>query len=132
VLTFLECVVTYFCFECVVTYFYFECVVTFVTDRFDNPFLYKRPNSTSVKLFFSVSAQPQLLEIESLENVGIVGRTPLYLMFLFNLFFFSLCFSCYIFVENELNYFPLSLHLNIKFQINFYISILNSLQSYII
>jgi hypothetical protein len=58
------------CFECVVTHI-FECVVTLVTDRLDNPFLCKGPNSTSVKLFFSVSAQPRLLEVESLRDIDI-------------------------------------------------------------
>jgi hypothetical protein len=59
-----------FYFECVVTHI-FECVVTLVTDRFGSPFLCKGSSSTSVKLFFSVSAQPQLLEVESPGDVGI-------------------------------------------------------------
>jgi hypothetical protein len=58
------------CFECVVTHL-FECVVTLSTDRLGNPFLCKGPSSTSVKLFLSVSAQPQLLEVESPGDVGI-------------------------------------------------------------
>jgi hypothetical protein len=71
VLTFLECVVTHFLFLSVLSLTLFECVVTLVTDRFDSLFLYKRPSSTSVKLFFSVSAQPQLLEVDSPEDVGV-------------------------------------------------------------
>jgi hypothetical protein len=66
---------------------YFECVVTLVTDRFDSLFLCKRLNSTSIKLFFSVSIQPQLLEVWSPKNIVILNQTPLHLMFLFNLFF---------------------------------------------
>jgi hypothetical protein len=34
-------------------------------------FLCKGPSSTSVKLFFSISAQPQLLEVESPGDVDI-------------------------------------------------------------
>jgi hypothetical protein len=49
----------------------FECVVTLVTDRLGSPFLYKGPSSTSVKLVFSISAQPQLLEIGSPGDVDI-------------------------------------------------------------
>jgi hypothetical protein len=79
-----------------------ECVVTLVTDRLDSLFLYKGPSSTSVKLFFSVSAQPQLLEIGSSGDVGIVSRTPLYFVFLFDLFF-SHFFDCYILMRIELN-----------------------------
>jgi hypothetical protein len=66
---------------------YFECVVTLVTDRFDSLFLCKRSNSTSIKLFFSVSVQPQLLEVWSPKNIAILNQTLLHLMFLFNLFF---------------------------------------------
>jgi hypothetical protein len=55
-------------FECVVTHL-FECVVTLVTDRLGSPFLCKGPSSTSVKLFFSVSAQPQLFDVESPRDV---------------------------------------------------------------
>jgi hypothetical protein len=72
-------------FECVVTHL-FECVVTLVTDRFGSIFLYKGPSSTSVKLFFSVSAQPQLLEVGSPGDVNILSRTPLHLVFLFDFF----------------------------------------------
>jgi hypothetical protein len=64
-----ECVVTHL-FECVVTHL-FECVVTLIIDRLGSPFLCKGPSFTSVKLFFSISAQPQLLEVESPEDVGI-------------------------------------------------------------
>jgi hypothetical protein len=79
------------CFECVVTHL-FECIVTLVIDRLGCPFLCNRPSSTSVKLFFSVSAQPQLLEVESPGDVGILNRIPLHLMFLFDLFFSFLSF----------------------------------------
>jgi hypothetical protein len=79
----------------------FECVVTLVTDRLDSPFLCKELSYTNVKLFFSVSAQPQLLEVGSLENVGILSRTSLHLVFLFDLFF-SLIFLIAIFLW-ELN-----------------------------
>jgi hypothetical protein len=112
----------------------FECVVTFVTDRLSSPFLCKWPSSISVKLFFSVSAQPQLLEVENLGDVRILSRTPLHLLFLFDPFFFLsfiwLLYSC----ENwiELNYFSLPLHLKTKSQISLYISILNFLQSWTI
>jgi hypothetical protein len=57
-------------FKCVITHL-FEFVVTLVTDRLGSPFLCKGPNSTSVKLIFSISAQPQLLEVESAKNIGI-------------------------------------------------------------
>jgi hypothetical protein len=57
-------------FECVVTHL-FECVVTLVTDRLGNSFLCKGPSSTSVKLVFTISAQPQLLEVGSLGDVDI-------------------------------------------------------------
>jgi hypothetical protein len=59
-------------FECVVTHL-FECVITLITDRLVSPFLCKGQNSISVKLFFSVSAQPQLLEVGSPEDVDILS-----------------------------------------------------------
>jgi hypothetical protein len=77
-------VLTY-CFECVVTHV-FECVVTCVTDRLGNPFLCKGPSSTSVKILFNISAQPQLLEVEGPRDVGIV-KTEIH---------YILC-SCFIF-----------------------------------
>jgi hypothetical protein len=49
----------------------FECVVTLVTDSVGSPFLCKGSSSTSVKLMFSILAQPQLLEVESPGDVGI-------------------------------------------------------------
>jgi hypothetical protein len=49
----------------------FECVVTLITDTLDNPILCKESSSRSVKLFFSVSAQSQLLEVESPGDVDI-------------------------------------------------------------
>jgi hypothetical protein len=58
------------CFECVITHL-FECIVTLITDRLDNQFLCKGSSSTSVKLFFNILAQPQLLEVESPGDVGI-------------------------------------------------------------
>jgi hypothetical protein len=67
---------------------FLECVVTLVIDRLVRLFLCKELSSTSVKLFFSVSAQPQLLEVGSPEDIGIVSRTPLHIVFLFD--FFSL------------------------------------------
>jgi hypothetical protein len=97
---FFYCVVTHICFECVVIHL-FECVVTLIIDRLGNPFLCKGLSSTSVKLFFSISAQPQLLEVESSENVGIVSRILLYFMFLFDLF--SCFFDYYILVRIKLN-----------------------------
>jgi hypothetical protein len=111
--------------------FYFECVVTLVTDGLDSPFLCKGSNSTSVKLFFSVSAQPQLLEVGSPRDIGIVSRILLHLVLLFDLLFYFLSFiwslhSC----ENwiELNCLPLPLHLNTKPQISLCIFTLDSLQ----
>jgi hypothetical protein len=59
---------------------------------FDNPFVCKGPSYTSVKLFCSVSAQPQLLEVDSSGDVCILSRTPLHLVFLFDIFFSFLSF----------------------------------------
>jgi hypothetical protein len=56
-------------------------------------FFCKGSSSKSVKLFFSVLVQPQLLEIGSSGDVGILNRTPLHLVFLFDLFFSFLFFS---------------------------------------
>jgi hypothetical protein len=47
--------------------------------------------------FFSVLAQPQLLEVGSPEDVDILNRTLLHLVFLFDLFF-SLIFLIAIFL----------------------------------
>jgi hypothetical protein len=123
-----------FYFECVVTHL-FECVVTLITDRLDSPFVCKGLSSISVKLFFSVSAQPQLLEIESFRDMDIVSRTLLHLVFLFDLFFYFLSFLWLLYsYENwiELNYLSLPFHLNTKSQIGLYIFTLGFLQSYII
>jgi hypothetical protein len=94
-------VLTY-CFECVVTHV-FECVVTRVTDRLGNPFLCKGPSSTSVKIIFNISAQPQLLEVEGPRDVGIVKAELHYILcscFIFT--FFSHFFDFYILVRIEL------------------------------
>jgi hypothetical protein len=58
-------------FKCVVIHV-FECVVTHVTDKLDNPFLCKRPSSTSLKTLFNISTQSQLLEVEDPGDVNIV------------------------------------------------------------
>jgi hypothetical protein len=118
-------------FVCVVTHL-FECIVILVTDKLDSSFLYKGPSSTSVKLFFSVSAQPQLLEVRRSGDVSILSRNSLHLMFLFDLLIYFLSFLWFLYYcENwiELNYVPLSLHLNTKSQISLYISNLDSLHS---
>jgi hypothetical protein len=65
---------------------------------------YKGPSSTSVKTFFNISAQPQLLEIEGLVDVGIVKAELRYILcsyFIFT-FLFSYFFDCYILVRIEL------------------------------
>jgi hypothetical protein len=49
----------------------------------------KRPSSTSVKTFFNISAQPQLLEVEGLRDVGIVKEELCYILcfyFIFTIF----------------------------------------------
>jgi hypothetical protein len=61
---------------------------------------YKGPSSTSVKTFFNISAQPQLLEVEGPEDVGIVKVELCYILcscFIFT-FLFSHIFDCYILV----------------------------------
>jgi hypothetical protein len=109
----------------------FECVVTLVTDRLDSPFLCKGSSSTSVKTLFNISAQPQLLEVEGLGDVGIIKAELRYILCSCLIFFFLtflwLLYSC----ENwiDLNCISLPLHLNIKSQIDLYISILGSLHS---
>jgi hypothetical protein len=135
VLIFLKCVVTYLSWVCCHSPFHFECVINLITGRLGSSFLCKWPNYTSIKLFFSITAQPQLLEVRSPGDVDIVSRTLLYLAFLFDLFFSFLSFLWLLyFCENwiELNCLPLLLHLNTKPQISLYISILGSLQSCII
>jgi hypothetical protein len=117
-------VVVFTLFECVVTHilfwvcchssffsvlsliFYFECVITLVTDRFVSPFLCNGPSSTSIKLFFSVSTHPQLLEVESSGDVGIFkpnSVTSCVIVWFFS-FLFSHFFDCYILVRIESNW----------------------------
>jgi hypothetical protein len=107
----------------------FECVVTLVTDRIDSSFLCKGPSSTSVKLFFSVSAQPQLLEVGSFGDVGIFKPNSVTSCVLIWFFFFSFLLFLWLLYsyENwiELNYLPLSLHLSTKSQIDLCISTLD-------
>jgi hypothetical protein len=82
----------------------FECVVTRVTDRLDSPFFCKRPSSTSVKIFFNISTQPQLLEVEGPRDIGIIKAELRYILcscFIFT-FLFSYFFDCYILVRIEL------------------------------
>jgi hypothetical protein len=67
-----------------------ECVVTCVTDRLDNLFLCKGPSSTSVKTLFNISDQPQLLEVEGPEDVGIVKAELCYILCSCLFFFFSI------------------------------------------
>jgi hypothetical protein len=92
--------------ECVVTHV-FECVVTRVTDRLGSSFLCKGPTSTSVKTFFNISTQPQLLEVEGPGDVGIVKVELRYI--LCSCFIFTFLFS-YFFIAIflwELNWFKL-------------------------
>jgi hypothetical protein len=96
-----------------------------------NPFLCKGPSFTSVKLIFSVSVQTHFLEVGSPGDVDILSRTPLHIVFLFDLFFFFSFLRLLYYCENfiELNYLPLPLHFNTKPQIDLYISTLDSLHS---
>jgi hypothetical protein len=63
----------------------------------------KGPSSTSVKTFFNISAQPQLLEVEGPGDVGIVKVELCYILCSYFIFiFFSHFFDCYILVRIEL------------------------------
>jgi hypothetical protein len=67
-------------------------------------YFYKGPSSISVKTLFNISAQPQLLEVEGPEDVGIVKAKLRYILcscFIFT-FLFSDFFDCYILVRIEL------------------------------
>jgi hypothetical protein len=95
---------------------------------------YKGSSSTSVKIFFNISAQPQLLEVEGLGDVGIVKAELRYILcsYFIYLYFSFLTFLWLLYsYENwiDLNCIPLSLYLNIKPQIGLYISTLGSLYS---
>jgi hypothetical protein len=77
--------------------FIFSVLSLSITNRFDNSFSFKGSSSTSIRYFIlSISAQPQLLKIESPGDVDIVGRTPLYLTFLFDLSFFLSHYITYV------------------------------------
>jgi hypothetical protein len=95
----------------------FFSVLSLLLSKAWQPILCKGPSYTSVKVFFSVSTQPQLLEVESPGDVSILNQTLLHLVFFFVLFFSLLSFIWLLYsCENwiELNYFPLPLHLNTK------------------
>jgi hypothetical protein len=53
---------------------------------------YKGPSSTSVKTFFNISAQPQLLEVEGPRDVGIVKAELRYILCSYFIFTFFLTF----------------------------------------
>jgi hypothetical protein len=127
---FLEYVVTHLCFECVVTHI-FECNVIRITDRLKISFLCKWPSFTSVKLFFSVSTQSQLLEVRSSGDVGIFKPNSVIFFDLVWSFFFSHFFDCYISVRIKFNWIIFRCHYTWiqKPQIDLYISTLWSLHS---
>jgi hypothetical protein len=83
----------------------FFSVLSLLLSKAWQPILCKGPSYTSVKVFFSVSTQPQLLEVESPGDVSILNQTLLHLVFfLFFSFLFSHLFDCYILVRIESNW----------------------------
>jgi hypothetical protein len=76
-LTFLECVVT--CLVTVLSLTFLSVLSLLLPIGLATQFC-KGPSSTSVKTFLNISAQPQLLEVEGREDVGIVKTELRYIL----------------------------------------------------